>query len=295
MKKGVWAAAGAYFLWGFFPIYWKLLKAIPAAEILLHRVVWSFFFLLLLLGLQKRWQWINILKTAPKKMLIVLGSGVALAINWLIYIWAVNNNFIVEASLGYFINPLVNVALGVVILKERMRPAQWLAIAIAFLGVSYLTYSYGHLPWISLGLAFSFGLYGLMRKTAPLGSLEGLSAEMAFLFLPASGILIYMSMAGSASADSVDSLTYFLLLLTGVATVLPLLLFAYGARRIPLSLVGLLQYIAPTIQFFIGIWIYQEPFSAERLIGFVIIWIALLIYSGESLAHFRRQREKEFV
>ncbi len=290
MKNGILAAMSAYLLWGVFPIYWKALSAIPAMEILGHRVVWSLIILIILLTVLRRWDWVKLLKRNPGTVATFVGSGTILGLNWLIFIWAVNNNFIVEASLGYFINPLVNVLLGVIFLKERMRMVQWGAVALAFLGVAYLTVSYGRLPWIALGLALSFGTYGLIRKTARLSSLEGLSIEMASLFLPSLIYLFFLSYNEMAAFTTIDNFTMTLLLLSGIITAVPLLLFAYGARKIPLSLVGLLQYIAPSMQFMIGVFLYNEPFSSEKMIGFSIIWIALIIYSFESFWWLSRQR-----
>lgn len=290
MKNGILAAMSAYLLWGVFPIYWKALSAIPAMEILGHRVVWSIIVLVILLTVLRRWDWVKLLRRNPGTVATFVGSGIILGINWLIFIWAVNHNFIVEASLGYFINPLVNVLLGVIFLKERMRAMQWAAVALAFLGVAYLTISYGRLPWIALGLALSFGTYGLIRKTARLSSLEGLSIEMASLFLPSLLYLLFLSYNDIAVYTAIDNFTMILLLLSGIITVVPLLLFGYGARKIPLSLVGLLQYIAPSMQFMIGVFLYNEPFSTEKMVGFSIIWIALIIYSFESFWRLSRQR-----
>jgi chloramphenicol-sensitive protein RarD len=224
-------------------------------------------------------------------VLTFLSSAVLLAINWFTYIWGVNHGFIVETSLGYFINPLVNVVLGVFFLRERLRAGQWAAVAMAASGVLYLTISYGALPWIALTLAFSFGLYGFLRKTARLDSLEGLSMETGLLFLPALGYLLYLEAAGQASFGHAGLVPTLLLALAGVATAVPLLFFAIGARLIPLSLLGILQYLAPTIQFLLGVLVYDEPFTLERLVGFGLVWSALLIYTIESI-HVRRQRKR---
>jgi chloramphenicol-sensitive protein RarD len=222
-------------------------------------------------------------------VLTFVASGLLLSVNWFTYIWAVNDGHIVETSLGYFINPLVNVLLGYVVLKERMRPAQWAAIALAAAGVLYLTLSYGSFPWIALTLAFSFGTYGLLRKTAKLNSAEGLAMETAVLFLPAAGYLLLLQSQGAGSFAGGDLSTTLLLFFAGAATSIPLLFFAAGARLIPLASLGLLQYIAPTLQFLIGVLVYDEPFGISRLIGFSIIWLALILYSAEGLAHYRRR------
>jgi chloramphenicol-sensitive protein RarD len=283
MKKGVLAALSAYLLWGFFPIYWKSIHAVPAFEILCHRVVWSMLFLIIILSIRKHWNWLRPALTAPKTILPFVASGFVLAGNWLTYIWGVNSGHIVETSLGYFINPLVNVLLGVVFLKERLRRIQWLSIAMAFTGVLYLTFQYGQFPWIALTLAFSFGFYGLMRKTARLASLEGLSVEMAVLFLPALIFISYFEYNGSGSFLAGSAFTKTLLPVSGLVTSIPLLLFAYGARNITLTTLGLLQYIAPTLQLTVGVFIYMESFPKTRIIGFTFIWVALLVYSIEGL------------
>jgi chloramphenicol-sensitive protein RarD len=221
--------------------------------------------------------------TRPRVLLTFAVSGTLLGINWFVYIWSVNAGFIVETSLGYFINPFVNVLLGFLILKERLRPAQWLALSVALAGVLYLTFSYGAFPWIALTLAFSFGTYGFIRKTATLNSAEGLFLETAVLFLPAFGFLLLQDFRG-AGAFAHNGLTTTLLLMgAGIVTSVPLLLFAAGARRITMTSLGLLQYIAPTLQFLIGVLIFREEFGVTRLIGFGLIWLALILYTAESV------------
>ena len=283
MKKGVLAALSAYLLWGFFPIYWKSIHTVPAFEILCHRVVWSMLFLIIILSVRKHWNWLRPALAAPKTILPFVASAFILAGNWLTYIWGVNSGHIVETSLGYFINPLVNVLLGVIFLKERLRKIQWLSIVMAFIGVLYLTFQYGQFPWIALTLAFSFGFYGLMRKTARLSSLEGLSVEMAVLFLPALVFISYFESQGSGSFLAGSAFTKTLLPVSGLVTSIPLLLFAYGARNITLTTLGLLQYIAPTLQLMVGVSIYLESFPKTRIIGFTFIWLALFVYSIEGL------------
>jgi chloramphenicol-sensitive protein RarD len=291
MNRGVLYAAAAYLMWGFFPVYWKWLQAVPAVEILTHRMTWSLLFVVGLLAYRRHWSWIRPALRDRRTVLTFLSSAVLLAVNWFTYIWGVNHGFIVETSLGYFINPLVNVVLGVFFLRERLRAGQWAAVAMAAGGVLYLTLSYGALPWIALTLAFSFGLYGLLRKTARLDSLEGLSMETGLLFLPALGYLLYLEAAGQGSFGHAGTATTLLLALAGVATAVPLLFFAIGARLIPLSLLGILQYLAPTIQFLLGVLVYGEPFTPERLVGFGLVWSALLIYTIESI-YVRRQRKR---
>lgn len=288
MNRGLLYAFLAYFAWGVLPIYWKLLKHVPAQEIVGRRVLWSFFVLLIILAAGRKWAWLARLNR--RDLLRFAAIAGLLAVNWYVYIWAVNAGFIVETSLGYFINPLVNVLLGGLFLRERPRPWQALAILIAAGGVLYLTLSYGALPWIALTLAFTFGFYGLLKKTAALNALEGLSLEMALL-APAALIFLalYQRQAGG-SAPNLGLGTWALLAGTGLITVGPLLSFAAAARRITLTSLGLMQYMAPTMQFLIGVYLYNEPFSMERAVGFALIWAALILYSTESIVHVRRRR-----
>lgn len=288
MNKGIVYAAGAYIIWGLLPLYWKALDSVPAGQILAHRIVWSLLFVGLVLTVRHNWSWLRGAIRRPRVILTFVLSGLLLAINWFTYIWGVNAGFIVETSLGYFINPLVNVLLGYLVLKERLRPAQWLALAVALAGVLYLTFSYGAIPWIALTLAFSFGAYGFIRKTAALNSAEGLFLETAVLFLPAFGFLVLQELRGAGALAHSSASTNLLLIGAGVVTSVPLLLFAAGARRITLTALGLLQYIAPTLQFLIGVLIFNEEFGLSRLIGFGMIWLALMLYSAEALIH-RRQ------
>jgi chloramphenicol-sensitive protein RarD len=284
-------AIGAYVIWGFLPIYWKALQQVPALQILNHRVVWSLVFLAILISARKNWSPLRLAIRQPKIVLVYGLAACLLAVNWLTYIWGVNAGFIVETSLGYFINPLVNVLLGVLFLREKIRPLQWVPIGMATAGVLYLTFSYGSLPWIALVLAFTFALYGLLKKTAPLGSLHSLTLETGILFVPSLLYLVYVALQGSGIFIEYNTLTNLLLVFTGVVTAVPLLLFGAAARSINLSLLGLLQYIAPTCQFLIGVLIYNEPFTQARLIGFSIIWAALFLYWLESfLAHRRASR-----
>lgn len=288
MNKGVIYAAGAYIIWGLLPIYWKALGDVPAAQILSHRITWSLAFVGLVLTVSHNWRWLRGTLHRPRVLLLFALSGTLLGINWFTYIWAVNAGFIVETSLGYFINPLVNVLLGYLLLKERLRLTQWLALALALAGVLYLTFSYGAFPWIALTLAFSFGTYGFIRKTASLNSAEGLFLETVLLFLPAIGFLLLAEFRGTGAFGHASLTTNLLLIGSGIATSVPLLLFASGARRITMTTLGLLQYIAPTLQFLIGVLIYKEAFGLSRLIGFGMIWLALIFYTAESLVNRRR-------
>ncbi len=288
MNKGILYGATAYILWGFFPIYFKAIQEVPAFQITLHRVSWSFLLMALVMLLRRDWR--ALIKNASNRRTLAIygAAAVLLGVNWLLYVWGVNAGFVVEASLGYFIIPLVNVLLGTLFLREKLRPAQWIPGGLAAAGVLYLTVTYGRLPWIALGLAFSFGLYGLLKKVAPLGSLQGLTLETAILFLPALGYLIFAETQGIGAFGHVAWSTSLLLALTGVITTIPLLLFASGARRIPLTTLGLLQYVAPTLQFLIGVLLYHEPFTQDRMIGFSIIWLALILYSVESFMQYRK-------
>ncbi|RMH70227.1 MAG: EamA family transporter RarD [Gemmatimonadetes bacterium] len=280
----------AYILWGLLPVYWKWLSHIPAYEIFLHRTVWSLGFVVVLLAWQRHWHGLKQALHRPGVLFSVLASSLLLATNWLTYIWGVTSGNIVETSLGYFINPLVNVLFGMLFLREQLRWMQGVAVLIAAAGVFYLTFNYGRFPWIALTLAFSFALYSLLRKTMPLSSLEGLSIETAILFLPALGTLIAFEFKGLGAFGHTDIRTTLLLIFTGVATASPLLFFARGAKSITLTTLGLLQYLAPTIQFGLGVFVYHEAFNTTRLIGFSLIWFALVIYSGESIWSYHRQR-----
>jgi chloramphenicol-sensitive protein RarD len=280
-NKGVLFGIAAYLIWGFFPIYFKTIQVVPPAQIMFHRIAWSFVLLVFLIVIRGQWRGLREAITGPKMLVTYAIAACLLAINWLTYVWGVNAGFVVETSLGYFINPLVSVALGVVILKERLRPMQWLPVGLAAAGVLYLTVQLGTPPWIALVLAFSFGLYGLLKKISPLGSLYGLTLETGVLFLPAVGYLLYAESQGYGSFGHVGPLNNLLLALAGLFTTTPLLMFSSAARSIPLSLLGLLQYIAPTCQFLLGVLLYKEPFSQTQWVGFGIIWIALLLYTVE--------------
>lgn len=290
VKKGVLAGVAAYTLWGLLPVYWKALQTVPALEILVHRTVWSLVFVLLLQAILRRWDWLRLVRQQPRMLRIFLGSTVLLSVNWLTYIWAVNAGHVVDASLGYFINPLVSVLLGMIFLGERLRPWQGVAVGLAAASVLYLTLGLGSLPWIALMLAGTFGFYGLLRKTAPLGSMEGLSVETALLSLPALAYLLALEATGQGSFGHAGATTSLLLAFTGVVTAVPLLLFAWAARNTTLATVGILQYIAPTFQFLLGLLVYHEPFSPARLLGFGGVWLALVIYTGEALMQERHRR-----
>ncbi len=283
-KKGLLFAFGAYLTWGLFPIYWKWLQQVDARELLSHRILWSFAFLFLVVLVTKSWRDFRATIQNRKIIAVYFAAAILIGVNWLTYVWAVNAGFIVETSLGYFINPLLSVSLGVIFLRERLRPLQWLPVGLAALGVAYLTFAYGRLPWIALVLAFSFGIYGLVKKVAPLGSVYGLTLETGILFLPALLYLVAQEAAGKAAFLRADPVTNLLLAGAGVVTTIPLLMFASAAHRIPLSMIGLMQYLAPTLQFLLGVLVYKEPFSATQAIGFGIVWVALVIFWLESWA-----------
>jgi len=287
---GLLFGVSAYTLWGLFPIYWPLLKPANALEIVSHRAVWTLVFCFIILALTKTLKSTLSLLKRPKIVAGLFLGSILISINWIIYIYAANNEHVVEASLGYYINPIVVIATGVIVLKEKMRPLQWLAVGIATLGVAVLTIDYGRLPWIALGLALSWGSYGLVKKQLGLGALEGLSIET---LLSSGFYLAYLIWLGNKGEGHFTySLTLMLLLIGGGAvTAIPLLLFNGSTNRLPLTLIGLLQYITPTIQFCIGVWYYNEDMSTARWVGFLIIWVALmslatdLVKSSRSVDH----------
>lgn len=284
--KGLLAALGAYLIWGLFPLYWKLLAEVPALQTMAHRTVWCALCVALWLSLREGWGWLRGLR--PRVMAMLLASSLLIASNWWLYIWAVTTGHIVETSLGYFINPLLSVLLGVVVLRERLRPLQWLSVAIAAAGVLYLSVKAGHLPWIALAIAASFGGYGLWRKLTPVGAVQGLAVESGLLFLPALAALLWLESQGRGAFGHLDRSTDLLLAFGGVVTALPLVWFSYGARRIPLSRIGLLQYLTPTLQLLCGVLVFGETFTSAHWLGFGLIWAALALYAAEGLGRLRR-------
>lgn len=282
MSKGILYGIGAYALWGFFPIYWKLLHDVPAEQVIGHRIGWSFILLLAYILLAGHWKEFRSAAFKWRTIGIYSIAAVLLSFNWFIYVWGVNAGFIVETSLGYFINPLLSVLLGVLFLRERLRPWQWVPVGLAALGVAYLTFAYGRLPWIALSLAFTFGFYGFVKKLSPLGSLYGLTLETGIVFPIALAYLVFMGVTGSGAFLQTGALVDVLLVGAGLVTTIPLLMFASAAKQIPLTVVGLLQYIAPTLQFLIGVLVYREPFDHSRFIGFGIVWAALIIFAAEN-------------
>ncbi len=282
MKRGTLYATLAFAIWGLFPLYFTRVASVSPLEVVLHRSAWSLLFVLGLLTVLRRWAWLGPTLRQPRRLALFALSALLLSGNWLVYVLAVQSGHVVEASLGYFINPLLNVLLGVVVLHERLRPTQTAAVALATLGVAWLTWQAGHLPWIALVLAGSFGLYGLLRKTAPLGALEGLALEnllLAPFVLPA---LAWWTWGHGGAMSRGDGALTAWLLLAGPLTALPLLLFAAGARRLPLATLGMLQYLGPTLQLLLGVWVFGEPFDGRRLMGFGLIWAALLLVSADA-------------
>ena len=283
-RRGLLAAATAFTIWGVFPAYWHLLKAVPSMQIMAHRVVWSAVLVVGWLLWRQGWDWWRTIAARPRMLAALALSGAVIAFNWGLYIWAVNAGHVVETSLGYFINPLVTVALGVVVLRERLRRPQWIAVACAAAGVAWLTWSAGSPPWIALGLAGSFALYGLVRKLVPVDAVAGLGVESLFMFLPALAYVLWAEAGHGGGFIGGWSLgTQLLLVFSGVVSAVPLVAFAYGVRRIPLSVVGLLQYIGPTLQLLLGVWFFREPFTAVHALGFGAIWLGLAIFAAEGL------------
>ncbi len=282
-RKGILYALGAYMMWGLFPLYWKQLENIPALQLIGHRIGWSFILLLAVILLTRQWRAFRGVAMDKKTIRIYLAAAVLISINWFTYVWAVTHGFVVETSLGYYINPLFSVLLGVTIFREHLRPMQWAPIGLAALGVAYLTFSYSALPWIALTLAFTFGLYGLVKKTAPLGSLYGLTLETGLLFLPALAYLIICEASGQGAFLHSGLKEDWMMFGAGLVTTVPLLLFASAAPRVPLTTIGILQYINPTMQFLLGVLLYKEPFTHVRLIGFGLVWAGLILFWAEGL------------
>jgi chloramphenicol-sensitive protein RarD len=288
-RRGFLYGLGAYLLWGLFPLYWPLLEPAGATEILAHRVVWSLGFVVLLLSTRRQSGRLRSLASQPRTLAPLGLAAVVIAVNWLTYIWGVNNGHVVETSLGYFINPLVTVLFGVLIFAERLRGAQWTALGIAAAAVVILTVDYGRLPWIALTLAMSFAIYGVLKKKSGVGPVEGLTVETAVLVVPALGFLLLQQAGGVGTFGHAGAVNAVLLAGTGIVTAVPLLLFAGAAQRIPLSTIGILQYLAPTLQFLFGVLVFHEAVPPVRLAGFMLVWVALVIFTIDGISHHRRQ------
>ncbi|MEU1861481.1 EamA family transporter RarD [Streptomyces gardneri] len=289
-RAGLLYGIGAYGMWGLVPLFWPLLKPAGAVEILAHRMVWSLVFVGIALLALRRWSWIPELVRSPRKLALITVAAAVISVNWGLYIWSVNTGRVVEASLGYFINPLVTIALGVLVLKERLRPAQWAAVGVGFAAVLVLAIGYGQPPWISLVLASSFAIYGLVKKKLNLGGLESLAAETAVQFLPALGYLVWLGTQGTLAFGSEGAGHAALLVSTGIVTAVPLVCFGAAAIRVPLSTLGLLQYLAPTFQFLLGVLYFHEAMPPERWAGFSLVWLALTLLTWDALRTARRSR-----
>ncbi|MFD1775376.1 EamA family transporter RarD [Paenibacillus rhizophilus] len=279
MKKGIIYAVLSYLTWGFLPLYWRLFTAMPAWEILAHRIVWSFVFVAVLITVSKQWQQLKSVVASRRGLTAVVLCSILISSNWFLFIWAVNNNHVIETSLGYYMNPLISVLFAVVFLKERLSPGQWLSIVLAGIGVLIMAVQYGQIPWVAISLAISFALYGLAKKIAKLDVLLGLTGETIAALPAALAYMIYIQSHGTGIFTSLPPFSIVLLLLSGAATAMPLFWFAKSMQLLPLSLVGFIQYIAPTTSLLLAIFLFNEPFSQKELISFSFIWIALIIYS----------------
>ncbi|MFE9097926.1 EamA family transporter RarD [Streptomyces sp. NPDC007264] len=282
-RTGLLNGFAAYGMWGLVPLFWPLLKPAGAAEVLAHRMVWSLGLVALALLVMRRWSWAGELLRQPRRLGLITIAAVVITVNWGVYIWAVNAGHVVEASLGYFINPLVTIAMGVLLLKERLRPLQWVAVAVGLAAVLVLTIGYGRPPWISLCLAFSFATYGLVKKKVNLGGVESLAAETAVQFVPALVYLLWLTARGDSTFTSQGPGHAALLASTGLVTALPLVCFGAAAIRVPLSTIGLLQYMTPVFQFLLGIFYFHEEMPPERWMGFGLVWLALSLLTGDAL------------
>lgn len=287
MNKGVLHALLAYLLWGLLPVFWKQLLTVPSFQVIAHRVVWSFLTLLILIALQRK-RLAIVPQLNGRILKIYLAAGLLIGNNWFLYVWAVNSGHIVETSLGYFINPLLNVVFGVLFFKEKLRRWQWVSVCLAASGVVYLCVGLGAPPWIALSLATSFAIYGVIKKMAPLPPVEGLLLETSVLLLPSFGYLGWCVANESSAFLHQTWTTDALLIAGGVATTLPLLLFASAARSISLSLIGILQFIAPTLQFLCGVGLYGEPFSMRQSIGYVLVWLGLVVFATDGFRQYRQ-------
>lgn len=286
-SAGFWYGVGAYASWGVFPLYWKMLAAVPALQVVCHRVLWSSLMLAALVTASGQARELRAAARRPGVLRTYAAASALIAVNWVVFVWAVGSGHVVETSLGYYINPLLSVLLAVFVLGERLRRWQWVAVGLAGTGVLSIAVSHGRLPWIALVLATSFAMYGLVKKRAPLGAVHGLTLETGLLALPAAVALAWSDVAGHGAfrhgAAAVDAL----LLGGGAVTTVPLLMFASAAQRIPLVWIGLLQYIAPTLQLAIGVFVFGEPFAADKVLGFSFVWAALAIFAIEGLAAHR--------
>jgi chloramphenicol-sensitive protein RarD len=287
-RSGIAFGLAAFGMWGLLPLYWHELEATPATEVLAHRMAWSLPTALLLLALARNWSWIRPLLRQPRQLALLLLSTALITVNWAVFIWAVAADRVIEASLGYFINPLITIAMGVLLLRERLSPAQWTAVGIGGLAVLVMAVAYGRVPWLSLALSVTFGLYGLVKKQTGLDGLAGFSADSALQFLPAAGFLAVLAARGDTTFTSEGTGHALLLAVSGLITALPLIFFGAAAVRVPLSTIGLMQYIAPTTMFLLGLLAFGEEMPPERWAGFLLVWTALTILTWDALRRARR-------
>jgi chloramphenicol-sensitive protein RarD len=287
-RSGLGFGVSAYLLWGLFPLYWPLLKPASALEILAHRMLWSLVFVVGLLAVRRQLGSVRALAADRRKLLLLTAAAVFVSVNWGVYIWGVNHGHVVETSLGYFINPLITILVGVIVLKERLRPAQWVAVGIASLAIVVLTIDYGRLPWIALTLACTFATYGFLKKRVSSGAVESLTIETAVLALPAIGILLAINAQTGLAFGHHSAANTLLLAGTGVVTAIPLIFFGAAASRLPLTTIGLLQYMTPVIQFTLGVTVRHESMPLARWAGFTLVWIALVVLTVENVRHQRR-------
>jgi chloramphenicol-sensitive protein RarD len=288
-NKGIVSAFGAYLIWGLFPIYWRLIRHVPATQLIGHRIIWSFILLALYLLIMRKWTELCALAADRRVMRIYFVAAVLVGFNWFIYVWAVNSGYILEASLGYFINPLFSVLLGVIFLREHLRFLQWVSVGLATVGVVYLALEYNRPPWIALGLTFTFGCYGLVKKKAPLGPIHGLTLESGILFLPGFLFLGYQEWIGQGAFLHTGIRSDILMAGAGLITAVPLIMFTYAVKRVPLTTIGLMHYITPTCQFFLGVLVYREAFSRVQAFGFGVVWIALIVFCVEAFVYAKGQ------
>ncbi|MGY1458413.1 EamA family transporter RarD [Luteimonas sp. A534] len=289
--RGLWMAVGAFIIWGLMPLYWHLLKHVPSLQVVAHRALWSAVLVAAYLTLTRGHGWLRAVLSQPRLALMLFASGMLIGFNWSLYVWAVNAGHVVESSLGYFINPLLNVVIGVVFLRERLAPAQWVAVALAACGVLWLTFNYGSFPWIAMALAGSFALYGLIRRQAQVDAVAGLGVENLYLLIPAAGLLAWLELGGGGGFTDLrwGLGSNLLLVLGGALTALPLIGFAYAVRQVSLTTVGLLQYLAPTLQLLCGVLVFGESFGRDRAIGFAVIWIGLAVFAVDGFIRARRR------
>ncbi|CDR07793.1 EamA family transporter RarD [Streptomyces iranensis] len=289
-RAGLLYGFAAYGIWGLVPLFWPLLEPAAAMEILAHRMVWSLAAVGLVLLVLRRWSWIRPLLRQPRRLGMITLAATVISVNWGLYIWSVNSGHVVETALGYFTNPLVSIAFGVLLLRERLRPAQWAAVGVGVVAVAVLTVGYGKPPWIALTLAFTFATYSLAKKRVGLDGLESLAAETAVQFLPALGFLIWLGAHGGSTFGREGAGHAALLASCGFVTALPLICFGASAVRLPLSTIGMLQYVAPTFQFALGLTVFHESMPPERWAGFALVWLALALLTWDALRTARRAR-----